>query len=370
MIKKAIFQYFADEHISNVNFTRNNNAVGNFVDTSVGNNSVMDKSVDNKSVDNNSVGDTVAESDSGADNNVDNSVDNKSVDSSADDSVVDPVESGADNDVDTSVGDRSVDNTADSGVDDSVKKDSSDSPIESVVDDSMKNSESVDTHVGDKSVDNRSDEGQDSDEVLIELSAIKNQNSVRPDHPALAELFDECINFTDCGLHKTALNMVFGSGDPNADIMLIGEAPGADEDESGLPFMGRAGKLLLGIFQKYGVERDSLYIANILKHRPPNNRNPIPAEIKAWTPFLKKQIDIVQPKLLITLGNFSSQFILQTKEGITKIRGSVKDSEYGKVMPSLHPSAIIRGVYPKELLERDIVTALRFVGMDVEMKDD
>lgn len=191
-----------------------------------------------------------------------------------------------------------------------------------------------------------------------------------PEHPELLKLFQECLACKACELCDSALNLVFGDGNPQAKIMLIGEAPGADEDEQAKPFVGRAGQLLIGILNKYGVQREDIFIANILKHRPPSNRNPLPAEIQACTPFLRKQIEIIQPQLLITLGNFSSQFILDTKVGITKIRGTIQESSFGKVMPSLHPSAIIRGAYPKHLLEGDVVTALQFVGYDVEYKED
>ncbi|MGL4393859.1 MAG: uracil-DNA glycosylase [Brevinema sp.] len=187
----------------------------------------------------------------------------------------------------------------------------------------------------------------------------------KPSHPDLATLYEECDSCNKCTLCESALNLVFGDGNPEAKIMVIGEAPGADEDEQGRPFVGRAGQLLIKLLNKYGVQREEIYIANILKHRPPNNRNPLPAEIEACTPFLRKQLEIIKPKLLLTLGNFSSQFILQTKEGITKIRGSIKESSFGMVMPTLHPSAIIRGAYPVQLLEDDIVKALEYAGYEI-----
>ena len=190
-----------------------------------------------------------------------------------------------------------------------------------------------------------------------------------PTDPALLALYNECKTCKACELCDSALNLVFGDGNPQADIMLIGEAPGADEDEQGRPFVGRAGTLLVKILNKYGVQREDIFIANILKHRPPNNRNPLTAEIAACTPFLRKQIDIIKPKLLITLGNFSSQYILETKVGITQIRGSIQESSYGMVMPSLHPSAIIRGAYPVALLEGDLVKALQYVGYDVTIEE-
>lgn len=208
---------------------------------------------------------------------------------------------------------------------------------------------------------------------IMKNNNIQKENlpiTLPPSDPELLSLYKECLECKACELCHSALNLVFGDGNPKAKIMLIGEAPGADEDEQGRPFVGRAGQLLINILNKYGVQREDIFIANILKHRPPNNRNPLPTEIQACTPFLKKQISIIKPTLLITLGNFSSQFILNTKIGITKIRGVIQESSFGNVMPSLHPSAIIRGAYPKHLLEQDVVTALQYVGYDVELKED
>jgi len=203
---------------------------------------------------------------------------------------------------------------------------------------------------------------------------IKGNNMIQktaiPTDPDLLSIYQDCINCDACDLCQSAQNLVFGTGSPKADLMIIGEAPGADEDEQGIPFVGRAGQLLIKILNKYGIQRDDIYIANILKHRPPNNRNPLPAEIKACAPFLQRQINIVQPKLLLTLGNFSSQYIIGTKIGITKIRGNIQESPYGMVMPSLHPSAIIRGAYPIQLLEDDIVKVLEYIGHSIPITED
>ncbi len=220
-------------------------------------------------------------------------------------------------------------------------------------------------------VEQKNEETQDKPNYIEETKIPPKEKIMNPPtNPELLQVYQECLNCKQCELCESALNLVFGDGNPNADLMLIGEAPGADEDEQGVPFIGRAGKLLISILNKYGVQREDIFIANILKHRPPNNRNPLPVEIQACTPFLQKQIAIIKPKLLITLGNFSSQYILDTKVGITKIRGTIQESSFGQVMPSLHPSAIIRGAYPKHLLEGDIVTALQYIGLDVQLKED
>ncbi|MGL4388262.1 MAG: uracil-DNA glycosylase [Brevinema sp.] len=205
--------------------------------------------------------------------------------------------------------------------------------------------------------------------TIQEKSIMLEKIDTKPSHPGLATLYKECLSCKACSLCESAVNLVFGEGNPDAKLMIIGEAPGADEDEQGRPFVGRAGQLLMKILHKYGIERNEIYIANILKHRPPQNRNPLPAEIEVCTPFLRKQLQIIQPKLLLTLGNFASHFILETKEGITTIRGSIRESSYGMVMPTLHPSAIIRGAYPMQLLEDDVVKALQFVGYEIKIKE-
>lgn len=206
---------------------------------------------------------------------------------------------------------------------------------------------------------------------IEKVEQMQQKNSLSPiNNPELLELYNECSSCSLCELCHSATNLVFGYGDSSANLMVIGEAPGADEDAQGIPFVGRAGQLLTKILAKYNMPRENIYIANILKHRPPNNRNPLPSEIEACTPFLRKQIAIVKPRLIITLGNFASQFILSTKTGITKIRGSIQDSAFGTVMPTLHPSAIIRGAYPVELFENDIVKALEYIGHPISENGD
>lgn len=209
-----------------------------------------------------------------------------------------------------------------------------------------------------------------SDEFIPVDTESKNASSKSLNATAkldkLSDLKNRCTLCTACPLHASATNPVFGSGSLHAKLMIIGEAPGADEDKQGIPFVGRAGQLLITTLEKFGMKRDDVYITNILKHRPPENRNPLPKEIEACTPFLRKQIALISPKLLLTLGNFSSQFILKTTIGITKIRGSIQESEFGMVLATLHPSAIIRGAYPKDLLEKDIQTALTYIDHAID----
>ncbi|MBK7104332.1 MAG: uracil-DNA glycosylase [Ignavibacteriae bacterium] len=159
---------------------------------------------------------------------------------------------------------------------------------------------------------------------------------------SVQSLYDSIHNCQKCSLGKTRTNFVFGSGNPNAGVMIIGEAPGADEDKQGLPFVGRAGKLLTDILKAINFEREEVYIANILKCRPPNNRNPLPAEMTECTPYLYKQIDLVKPKAILLLGLISAGSLLNSKESLTKLRGNVYDINGIKTMVTYHPAALLR----------------------------
>lgn len=190
----------------------------------------------------------------------------------------------------------------------------------------------------------------------------KNKKSVSEKAKSLAELEAECAKCRDCNLYKKAKNLVFFDGDPDADVVFVGEAPGADEDEQGKPFVGRAGKLLTATIEELGMPRSRVYICNILKHRPPDNRNPMPEEIAACTPFLNRQLAILKPKIIITLGNFSTRFILKTEEGITKLRGNFYNSPEGyRVMPILHPAAILRNMNQLDEFRNDLKKAIKSV---------
>lgn len=145
-----------------------------------------------------------------------------------------------------------------------------------------------------------------------------------------------------CSLGKTRTNFVFGVGNPNADVMIIGEAPGADEDAKGEPFVGRAGKLLNDILKAIKFEREEVFIANILKCRPPNNRNPLPEEMTTCIPYLKKQIELIQPKLILCLGLIAAGGLLQLKLSLTKMRGNVYEFNGVKTMVTYHPAALLR----------------------------
>ncbi len=138
--------------------------------------------------------------------------------------------------------------------------------------------------------------------------------------------------------------MVFGSGDPDAELLFVGEAPGAEEDRLGLPFVGRSGKLLDRlVHEELGLERDQCYIANVVKCRPPQNRNPRPDEIAACRPYLDAQVAAVLPKVVVTLGNFAAQLLLDTTVGITKLRGRSYPFRGTVLVPTLHPAYVLRG---------------------------
>jgi DNA polymerase len=135
--------------------------------------------------------------------------------------------------------------------------------------------------------------------------------------------------------------VVFGTGNPQADIMFVGEAPGFYEDRQGEPFVGAAGKLLTELLQSVGLSRSDIFIANVIKCRPPNNRDPLPDEIDTCKPFLLQQIEFIRPKLVCTLGNFATQTLLEKKVGITKVRGQVIQMPHFIVFPLLHPAAAL-----------------------------
>lgn len=156
-----------------------------------------------------------------------------------------------------------------------------------------------------------------------------------------------------CGLCETRTNLVFGVGNPRARVMFVGEAPGKNEDLQGEPFVGRAGENLNRVLSLAGLRREDIYIANVLKCRPPGNRNPLADEVLACSPFLREQIRSIWPDIIVTLGNPATHFILKTEIGITKLRGRFHQMGHFTVMPTLHPAAALRNPAWQELLEAD-----------------
>jgi len=165
-----------------------------------------------------------------------------------------------------------------------------------------------------------------------------------------------------CKLSQGRKNIVFGQGNPRAQLMFVGEAPGADEDEQGLAFVGRAGQLLTKIIEAIGLTREQVFIANVLKCRPPQNRNPEPDEIGACQPFLERQIDVVRPKVLVGLGKFGGQWLLKTAEPISKIRGRLGDYKGIKVMPTYHPAFLLRNPAAKKEVWEDMKVVRSILG--------
>ena len=157
-----------------------------------------------------------------------------------------------------------------------------------------------------------------------------------------------------CKLHRTRRTLVFGEGNRKAKLMLIGEGPGYDEDVQGRPFVGKAGQLLTKIIESIDLSREEVYIANIIKCRPPQNRNPEPDEIASCNPFLMKQIRVIQPKIICALGTFSAQTLLQTDTKITALRGKLYDLEGIKVIPTYHPAFLLRNPERKREVWEDM----------------
>ena len=170
----------------------------------------------------------------------------------------------------------------------------------------------------------------------------------------LKKVCQEMANCQLCQLAKTRHNLVFGDGNPNAQIVFVGEAPGADEDEQGLPFVGRAGQLLTKIIEAMGIKRKEVYICNILKCRPPGNRNPLPGEIGLCEPFLKKQLQVISPQVICALGTFAAQTLLQTDIPISALRGRFHSYEGIKLMPTYHPAYLLRNPSAKKLVWEDV----------------
>lgn len=177
---------------------------------------------------------------------------------------------------------------------------------------------------------------------------------------------------TKCGLHEGRTNVVFGVGNPNAELMFVGEAPGADEDLQGEPFVGRAGKLLTRIIEDgMKLKREEVYIANVLKCRPPGNRNPTPDEVETCSPYLIRQIELIQPKVMVALGTFAAKTLLNTTTNISALRGKLHPYTLSdnienppKIMPTYHPAYLLRNPGAKRDVWEDIKIVLECLSND------
>lgn len=175
----------------------------------------------------------------------------------------------------------------------------------------------------------------------------------------LVEVYREVQDCERCPLAATRTRAVFGAGDADAELMFVGEAPGADEDRQGLPFVGRAGMLLGELLAEVGLSREEVFITNVLKSRPPGNRDPQPSEIEACEPYLFRQVELIEPKVVATLGNFATKLLTGSPAGITRVRGTPQVHRLGArtvfIFPLLHPAAALRTPKMKETLSEDFV---------------
>jgi len=185
-----------------------------------------------------------------------------------------------------------------------------------------------------------------------------------PENARAFELLrDEALACTACRLSEGRTQVVFGMGDPAAELMFVGEGPGAEEDRQGLPFVGRSGKLLDRLMaEEMGLTRESAYIANVVKCRPPENRNPEPDEIAACEPFLMRQIDAVRPKVIVALGKFAAHTLLRSAIPITRLRGNWGHYQGVKLMPTFHPAYLLRSPHEKAKAWEDLKQVVVALG--------
>ena len=176
----------------------------------------------------------------------------------------------------------------------------------------------------------------------------------------LVEVYHEASGCTKCPLSATRTKVVFGNGNSDAELMFVGEAPGVEEDRQGLPFVGRAGGLLTQLLEEIGMSRDDVFVANVLKCRPPGNRDPQPGEIESCRPYLERQVELIQPRVIATLGNFATKLLSGNPTGITRVRGTPQVHELGGrtvfLLPLFHPAAALRTPSLAETLRADFAT--------------
>ena len=205
--------------------------------------------------------------------------------------------------------------------------------------------------------------------VSLPTSEMISNKIIREEKLTLKELRKELGDCKRCKLHRTRRTIVFGEGNEKATLMFIGEGPGYDEDVQGKPFVGRAGQLLTKIIESVNLSREEVYITNIIKCRPPQNRNPESDEIQSCHPFLMKQISVIQPKIICALGTFSAQTLLKTDTKITALRGKVYDLEGIKVTPTYHPAFLLRNPEKKREVWEDMKKIVELLSNNDKTKE-
>jgi len=191
-------------------------------------------------------------------------------------------------------------------------------------------------------------------------------DSVKVENDSLLKIRADLGECTRCKLHKTRNKIVFGDGSEKDDVVFVGEGPGRDEDEQGLPFVGRAGKLLTQMIEAMGLQRKEVYIANVVKCRPPENRLPEPDEIKTCSPYLLRQLDTIAPKVIVCLGACSAQTLLQTTRGISHFRGQWMEFRGTKLMATYHPAYLLRNPAAKADVWKDLQKVMAELGLEVK----
>lgn len=178
----------------------------------------------------------------------------------------------------------------------------------------------------------------------------------------LLAIRSEVFNCKRCGLYRSRRNVVFGDGSPHAKLLFVGEAPGFEEDLQGLPFVGQAGKLLTKMIEAIGLSRDSVYICNVLKCRPPGNRSPLPEEMSVCKEYLLRQIEIISPQVVCCLGKYAAYALLETDEPITKIRGKDYNYKGAFLIPTFHPAYLLRNPDSKKHVWEDLKKIKRLIS--------
>ena len=196
------------------------------------------------------------------------------------------------------------------------------------------------------------------------LSLFEAVNKVQND--TLLKIREDLGDCKRCKLHKARHTIVFGDGNPKAQLVFVGEGPGADEDAQGLPFVGRAGKLLTQMIEAMGLQRKDVYICNVVKCRPPQNRQPEPDEVAECSPFLFRQIDTIAPKVIVCLGATAAQTILQTNRGISHFRGEWQEFRGRKLIATYHPAYLLRNPAAKSEVWRDLQKVMAELGLQVK----